>query len=188
MNFGTNIREFVSRKFLISLLVALFLISATVILGAWLGTYASESEARELWDVVEEQASEATWHSFFLHNLSLSLLTLIPFIGVGFMLFVMFNTGFILGAVSVVIFPGDRLTRLVLVLFAVFVFPGIAVALFEFGAYIILLGEVLHVTYLALTRSGAKQRLRKHFWKTMLIYIVMLLIGALVETALIIDQ
>lgn len=159
-----------------------------LVCGAWLGTHASESEAQELWNILDEQARETTWHDIFFHNLSLSLITLIPFIGVGFILFVMFSTGFVLGAVSIVILPGDPLIRLILVLFVTFLFPGFVVAFFEFGAYTVLLGEMLYITYLGLTKSGAKERLRKHFWKTLLIYVVMLLIGSLIETALILAQ
>ena len=185
MDLWANIRQYVSQKFLISLIIALIVTLVTVILGAWLGTHVSESEAKEIWNILDKQVREATWHDIFFHNLSLSVLTLIPFIGVGWMLFIMFNTGFFLGAISVVLLPGDPITRLILVLFVTFVFPGFVVAFFEFGAYILLMGEVFYVTYLALTRSGAKQRLRKHFWKTLLIYVVMLLIGALIEKALI---
>jgi len=188
LDFWISIREYLSRKFWISLIISLIVTQGAIVFGAWLGTHASESEAQELWNILDEQAREVTWHDIFFHNLSLSILTLIPFIGVGFMLFVMFSTGFVLGAVSVVILPGDSVTRLILVLFVTFLFPGFIIAFFEFGAYTLLLGEVLYITYLALTRSGAKERLRKHFWKTLLIYVVMLLIGALIETALILAQ
>ena len=184
MDFWTSIRQYISRRFLISLVIALVVIFVPLILGAWFGTHVSESEAEEISNIIEEQVGEATWYNIFLNNLILSLLTLVPFIGVGWMLFIMFNTGFILGAFSVTILPGDPITRLLVVLFVTFVL-GSVVAFFEFGAFILLLGEMLYVTYLALTRSGAKQRLRKHFWKTLLIYVVMLLIGALIEDALI---
>lgn len=188
MGFSSSIRQYLSRRFLISLIIALATILLVVTLGTWLGTHVPEDEAQEYWTILEAQAEEATWDVIFLNNLSLSLPTLIPFLGIGWVLFIMFNTGFFLGAVSVVIFPGDALTRLILVLFVIFLFPGFIVAFFEFGAYTLLLGEVFCVTYLALTRSGARERLKEHFWKTLLIYVVMLLIGALIEEALIMWQ
>jgi len=188
LGFSSSIRQYLSKKFLISLIIALATILLVVTLGTWLGTHVPEDEAQEYWTILESQAEEATWDAIFLNNLTLSLPTLIPFFGIGWILFIMLNTGFFLGAVSIVIFPGDTLTRLILVLFAIFLFPGFIVAFFEFGAYTLLLGEVFCVTYLALTRSGARERLKKHFWKTLLIYVVLLLIGAYVEEALILWQ
>lgn len=188
LDLSAGFGEYFSRKFVMSLLIALVVTVLAVAFGASLGIHVPESEAEEYWEILDEQVGETTWASIFLNNLSLSLLTLIPFLGIGIMLFIMFNTGFFLGAVSVVIIPADPLTRLLVVLFVTFLFPGIIVAFFEFGAYILLLGEVLYTTYLGLTKSGAKERLRTHFWKTLLIYTAMLLIGALVESVLIAAQ
>lgn len=98
------------------------------------------------------------------------------------MLFVTYNTGFFLGTFAQM-FGGDPVVRLLLALFALFVL-GLPVVLFEVGAYVLLFGESLYISYLALTRSGVRQRLRKHSWKTLLIYILMLFMGALIESAM----
>ena len=185
-----EIADYVSRKFIFSIIIAFSAIAAALLCGAWLGNQIPKSEAEEivadLEREIEQLASQTVFTrslAIFTNNFGLSLLTFVPFVGWGWMLFITYNTGFFLGAFARAL-GGDPVTRLLVVLLTVFVFPGLPVALFEFGAYILFFSESLYLSYLALTRSGAKQRLRRHSWKTLLIYLLMLFIGALIEAAI----
>ena len=188
-----EIADYMPRKFIISIIIAFSTIAATLLCGAWLGNQIPASEAEELASALEKEIEQLTSQTFFTqsltifsHNLGLSLLTFVSFVGWGWMLFVTYNTGFFLGTFAQTFIDADPITRLLLTLFAVFVFPGLPIAIFEFGAYILLFGESLYVSYLMLTCGrAAKERLRRYSWKTLLIYVVMLFIGALIEAALI---
>lgn len=172
------------------MVIAVSTMVATLMCGSWIGNRIPASEAEEIAATMEEEMGQLTSQTFFrralaifVHNLGLSLLTFVPFVGWGWMLFVTYNTGFFLGTFAQTL-GGDPITRLILTLLIVFILPGLPIALFEFGAYILLFGESLYVSYLALTKSGATQRLRKHSWKTLLIYVAMLFTGALIESVI----
>jgi len=183
--------DYVSRKFMFSIIIAFSLIAATLLFGAWLGNQIPENEAKEFAATMEDEIEQLTSQpvftrslSIFTNNFGLSLPTFVPFVGWGWMLFVTYITGFFLGTFAQTL-GGDPVVRLLLTLLAVFVFPGLPVALLEFSAYILIFSESLYLSYLALTRTGARQRLTSHSWKTLLIYILLLLVGALVESAMI---
>jgi len=185
-----EIADYLPRKFLFSIIIAFSAIVAVLLLGAWLGNQIPASEAEEIVAIMEEEIEQLTSQTvfmcslaIFINNFGLSLLTFVPFVGWSWMLFITYNTGFFLGTFAQTL-GGDPVIRLLLTLFVVFVFPGLPVALLEFGAYILLFSESLYLSYLALTKSGAKQRLRKHSWKTLLIYVLMLFVGALIESAM----
>jgi uncharacterized membrane protein SpoIIM required for sporulation len=185
-----KLADYLPRKFLFSIIIAFSAIAVALFCGAWLGNQIPASEAEKMVADLNEEIKDLPSQTFFMrslsifiHNLLVSLLTFAPFAGLGWMLFVTYNTGLFLGAFAQIL-GGDPVIRL-LTLLAVFVFVSLPFALFEFGAYILLFSESLYLSYLALTRSGAKQRLRKHSWKTLLIYVLMLFIGALIESAMI---
>jgi len=185
-----KLADYLSRKFIFSIIIAFSAIAVALLCGAWLGNQIPASEAEEIVAIMEEEIEQLTSQTvvmralaIFIHNLGLSLLTFVPFVGWGWMLLIIYNTGFFLGTLAQML-GGDPVIRLLLTLFVVFVFPGLPVALLELGAYILLFSESLYLSYLALTKSGAKQRLRKHSWKTLLIYVLMLFIGALIESAM----
>jgi uncharacterized membrane protein SpoIIM required for sporulation len=185
-----EIADYLPRKFLFSIIIAFSMLTVALLCGAWLGNQIPGTEAEEIAASMEEEIAQLTSQTVFMRSLSifinnsgLSLLSFVPFVGWGWILLITYNTGFFLGTFAQML-GGDPVIRLLLTLFVVFVFPGLPVALLEFGAYILLFGESLYVSYLALTRSGAKQRLRRHSWKTLLIYVVMLFVGAFIEAAM----
>jgi len=168
-----EIADYLPRKFLFSIIIAFSAIVAVLLLGAWLGNQIPASEAEEIVAIMEEEIEQLTSQTvfmcslaIFINNFGLSLLTFVPFVGWGWMLLIIYNTGFFLGTFAQML-GGDPVIRLLLTLF-----------------YILLFSESLYLSYLALTKSGAKQRLRKHSWKTLLIYVLMLFIGALIESAM----
>ena len=173
-----------------SIIIAFSAFMAALIYGACLGNQIPESEAEEFAAIMDSEIEQLTSQplfirasAIFINNFFLSLFTFVPFVGWAWMLFITYNTGFSLGVFAQTFFSGDPVIRLLLTFF-VLVFLGLPVVLFEVGAYILLFGESLYVSYLALTRSGARQRLRKHSWKTLLIYVLMLFVGALIESAM----
>lgn len=185
-----KVADYIPRKFLLSIVITFFALAAALFCGAWLGNLIPANMAEEIERDVDKEIHQLVSQPFFMralaifiHNFGLSVITLVPVGGCGWMLFVTFNTGFFLGVFAQML-GGDPVGRLLFTLLAVFVFPGLPVAFFEFGAYILLFSESLYVSYLALTRSGARQRLRGHSWKTLLIYVVMLLVGAFIESAM----
>ncbi|MFQ5758054.1 MAG: stage II sporulation protein M [Candidatus Bathyarchaeia archaeon] len=186
-----EIRDYLPREFIFSIVIAFIAFMAALIYGAWLGNQIPKSEAEEIAAIMDAEIEQLASQPFFIrasaifvHNLLRvhSWLTLVPIIGWIWMLFVTYNTGFVLGTFAQM-FGGDPVVRLLLALFALFVL-GLPVVLFEVGAYVLLFAESLYVSYLALTKSGVRQRLRRHSWKTLLIYVLMLLIGALIESAM----
>lgn len=184
--------DYMSRKFMFSIVIAFSVIVAALLCGAWIGNQIPTSEAEEIVAILEKEIEQLTSQpvfmralAIFINNFGLSLLTFVSFVGWGWMLFITYNTGFFLGTFAQTFFGGDPVIRLLLTLFVVFVFPGLPVALLEFGAYILLFGESLYVSYLMLTHGrAAKERLRRHSWKTLLIYAIMLFMGALIESAM----
>ena len=185
-----EIADYMSRKFMISIIIAFSAIAGALLFGAWLGNQIPASKVEEIVATLRKEIEQLTTQTVFMralaiftHNFGLSLLAFVPFVGWGWMLLITYNTGFFLGTFAQTL-GGDPVIRLLLTLLVVFIFPGLPVALFEFGAYILLFSESLYVSYLALTRSGARQRLTRHSWKTLLIYVVMLFIGALIEAVM----
>lgn len=180
-----EIADYMSRKFIFSIIIAFSAIVATLLCGAWLGNQIPASDAEDIVATMETEIEQLTSQTVFMrslaiftHNFGLSLPTFMPFVGWGWMLFVTYNTGFFLGA-SAQMLGGDPIIRLLVVLFT------LPLAIFEFAAYILLFGESLYVSYLMLTRGrAAKERLRRHSWKTLLTYVLMLFTGALIESVM----
>ena len=56
---------------------------------------------------------------------------------------------------------------------------------FEISAYIFACAESLYVAYLAMNELGAVERIRTQSWKTGMLYVLLLLIGAITEAILI---
>lgn len=185
-----EIAGYLPREFTFSIIIALSALTVALLYGAWLGNQIPANEAEGIVESMDEEIEQLTSQTIFMralhifiNNFGLSLLTLAPFVGWGWMLLITYNTGFILGSFAQTL-PGDPIARLLLTLFVIFIFPGLPVALLEFGAYILLFGESIYLSYLALTRSGVRERLTRHSWKTLLIYVAMLFVGAMIESVM----
>lgn len=111
----------------------------------------------------------------FLNNLMASAPLLIPFIGIFLFLATWINTAHIIGLLSLAygINPISYILALA------------ALASPEFLAYSLLLAENIYLVLLAASRKGASTRLLTQSWKTVILYILLLFIGAVTEMMLI---
>ncbi len=110
--------------------------------------------------------------SFFLNNLQVSSVLFIPIGGLFYFFMGVLNTGQIVGllAASIKMNP--------LLYIAEISFP---VGIIEFVAYAILAAEISYLTILAIDRSGAKQRLITQTWKSVLLWLALLGLAAVLE-------
>jgi len=158
-----------------SLLLSFTLIFA-VTLQASITAYetASPAEAQQTIHRIEEERAEATAASIFLNNLQASSTLFIPIIGVFPFLFVMYNTGWIIGELSLAygVYPSTVVSNLFVVNFT------------EILAYTILMAENVYISFLTLTRSGATTRLPNSI-KSIFLYFLLLFIASIVEVNLI---
>ncbi len=99
-----EIADYMPREFVFSIIIAFSAIVAALLLGAWLGNQIPASEAEKMVTNLDEEIKDLTSQTFFMrslaiftHNLLLSLLTFAPFAGLGWMLFVTYNTGLFFG-------------------------------------------------------------------------------------------
>jgi uncharacterized membrane protein SpoIIM required for sporulation len=114
--------------------------------------------------------------SIFLSNFLVSAYLIIPALGLVSFLFVLYNTGQVFGLLAA--YAGvDPFVYLLA--------TAIPVGILEVAAYAVLGGEGLYLLVLGVGRNGAIQRLKKHSWKSFLLYLVLLFTAAIVEAALI---
>jgi len=135
-----------------------------------------EALANQTEQNIEQQRLRLTFFSIFVNNISASFYLVTPFISLVFFLIVLFNTGQVIGllAAATGIPPFTYILRI-----------SIPVAFLEILAYTILASESAYLGALAITRSGAKERLKHQSWKSWTLYLVLLLIAAIVEAYLI---
>lgn len=124
---------------------------------------------------IETRRPRNTATSIFINNFVLTVPLVAPLIGIVPFLVVWHNTGVVVGLLSKAygVHPVNYVLSLA-------VLGGI-----EILAYTFALAENVYVSTLALTRSGAKQRIIMDSWRTAILYLVFLLVGAIVEVILI---
>ena len=165
-----------TRGFFISLVVSfLFLVGFLFAVSYRTYVTASLEEANQTYNYIEQQRASATLQSILINNLMVSLPLLIPMVGLVPFLYVWYNTGTVIGLLSLAYHIPPTIYVLELTVLA---FP-------EFLSYTFLFAENLYVSYLALTRSSPKQRIVKHSWKSIIIYIFLLALSAGLEAAMI---
>ena len=130
----------------------------------------SPAEAQQTLQKIEEERATATAASIFMNNLIASSTLFIPIIGVFPFLFVIYNTGWIIGSMSLAygIYPFTVVSNLFVVNFT------------EILAYSILMAENVYMSFLTLTRSGATERLPNSI-KSILLYFILLFMASLLE-------
>lgn len=160
-------------RFKIAILIAILLISLAFSMGFFKGRNASLSDIEEVEKMIK--GLEKTPLFIFSNNFLIASATLIPFIGIPLHLFVQFNTGYAIGALTHSITP-NNLSNFFIIFFLI-INP---VFILEYSAYTITLGESINLTTLSIKRSGFKSRLKSSF-KILLIAAILLFIGALIE-------
>jgi hypothetical protein len=121
---------------------------------------------------IEVQRETLTVPSVFLNNLSLSLYLLVPLCGLIPFFYIWYNTAKVIGLLALA-YQIPPITYVLLLTFLVF---------FEFAAYATLMAENIYLIFLLLSRSGkASERLRESSWKSFILYLILLLLGAITE-------
>ena len=136
------------------------------------GEQITVEEAQQILMEIENEVGNFTALNFFSHNLQIALISFIPIIGSVWMLFVQYNTGYIIGVFAKAF--GLNFFSLTLLIL------GSPTGLLEYCAYILTLSESFIIVYFAVKKK-ARMRLSKQTWKTLLIVIGFLLIGGIVE-------
>ncbi|MCS7117067.1 MAG: stage II sporulation protein M [Nitrososphaerota archaeon] len=161
-------------RFKVAILIAILLIFISFSLGFFRGQDASLEDIKEIERTIK--GLEKTPSFIFFNNFLIASATLIPLIGIFLHLFVQFNTGYVIGALTSSINFSDSFLILTFVISPVFIL--------EYSAYTITLGESINLTTLSLRRAGFRSRLKMSL-KILLIAAILLFIGALVESYLI---
>lgn len=164
-----------SKPFIYTLIVSAIIVFVSLTYGASRGNQVEIEVANQTLAEVETMASESTWFSLFINNVSIALMTFIPLIGAVWMIFLQYNTGWYLGAMAKA-FNVDYIMATSIILTSI-------VGLIEYPAYIIALGESMFLVYSAAKRE-AKERLIQHSWKSIIIVVSLLFIGGVVEAFL----
>ncbi len=165
-----------TRGFALTLIAAfLFLVGFIFVSANQAYLTASPEVANQTRRQVEAERQTLTFQAIFLNNLLVSIALVVPAIGVFPFLIVWHSTGQTIGLLSKAYGapPSSYILNL-----TVLGFP-------EICAYSFLLSENIYFTLLVIFRGGGKERLFKCSWKSLLIYLTLLIIGAATETMLI---
>jgi len=158
-----------------SLLTAFFLISFILLQGAVTAYHTSTiSQAQQTFNQILAERETLTAYAIFANNLYASWTLIVPIVGIFPFLIVMYNTGWIIGELSLAagVYPTIIVWNLITTMFL------------EILAYTIMLGENIYLSFLILTRGGAKDRL-SYALLSLILYVLLLFIAAGVEIALI---
>ncbi len=164
-----------SKPFIYTLIVSAIAIFVSLTYGASRGNQVEIEVADQIETEIRTMASESTWFSIFLNNVSIALMTFIPLMGAVWMIFVQYNTGWYLGAMAKA-YNVDYIVAVSAILTNI-------VGLIEYFASIIALGESLFLVYSAIQREF-KERLIQHSWKSIVIVVSLFFIGGVIEALL----
>ncbi len=167
--------EYLTRGFTFTLIIMFFYLVGFLFVSANQSYLSASPEvANQTRQQIEQERQTITFQAILLNNLLVTISLLIPAIGLLPFLIVWYNTGQVIGLLSLAYStpPSSYILNL-----TILAFPEIA-------AYSILSAENIYVTFLALTRTGAKQRITQHSWKSFIIYLVLLFIGAISEAVM----
>ena len=136
---------------------------------------AGGAEANQTSQNIQQVRQTATGLNIFTHNFETSIWVIIP---LGFIAFfaVIWNTGQTIGRLAFTT-GYNPLAYLEAISFPV--------GLIEMSAYTILAAESLYLTYLWFTGKKVKERLLHDTWKSIILYVAVLLVVAYLEAALI---
>ena len=175
-----RLSRWVSRGFLCAVIIIFVAIYATMYFSSVLAYHSSFSPAgaaaaNQTSQNVQQIRQTVTWLSIFIHNFEASVWMIIPIGFAGFFV-VIWNTGQTIGrlAYTTGYTPLAYLWGIT-----------VPVGLIEMSAYTVLAAESLYLTYLWFKGKNVKERLLRDSWKSVILYIALLLIAAYVEAALI---
>jgi len=171
-----NNDTYFSKNFICTFIISAIIILSTLLLSSFVGFNASPEDAQQIASEIENLIATTTWTDIFLNNFLLTLVTFTPAFGIFFAVYVQFNTGYAFGALAQNYHVNNlQITLLTLVT---------PVGILEYSAYILALAESIILVY-SIYKKELKKRLVTHTWKTLTAVALLLLIGAVVEAALI---
>lgn len=163
---------YLSKGFMLALIFSfVFLVGAFYVFGNHAYLTATFDQANQTRQQIETERQTVTAQAIFINNLRVSISLFVPAIGIVPFAIVWSNTAVIVGLLAKAygISPATYVLSL-----TVLAFPEIA-------GYTFALAENIYVTILALSKTGAKERIVTHSWKTFIIYLFLLIIGAITE-------
>jgi len=158
-----------------SLLIAFFIIF-TVMLQSSVTAYRTVTvdQAQQTFNQMVSERETLTAMDIFINNVLATWTLIVPIIGIFPFIVVMYNTGWVIGELSLVynIYPSIVLQNLIVVGFT------------EILAYVIMLGENIYFSVLTLTGNGARERL-PYVALSVILYLTLLFIGSILEISMI---
>jgi len=167
---------YMSRGFMLCLIFSFILLVGILYVSASQAyVYGSVEEANQIRELIETERQEVSAQSIFFNNLLISSLMIVPAVGLAPFLIAWHNTGRIIGLLSLAygVPPSTYISNLI-----VLAFP-------ELLSYTVLFAENIYVTVLALFKAGAKQRITAQSWKSLILYLILLYIGAVTEVMMV---
>jgi uncharacterized membrane protein SpoIIM required for sporulation len=174
-----------ARGFVIAIVISLVAMLGSALLWAnYAMLTATSTQATHAYQLIKSERQTATWLGIFLNNLRASWYLVVPAFGLVLFFYIWYNTATILGFESAHYFANASIGARALDT-SIIVLLILGLGVLEISAYIFACAENLYVTYLAVNRLGAGERIKKQSWKTWIIYVVLLLVAAIVEAILI---
>jgi len=164
--------KYFSKAFIICLAITTISIFSTLLYGSSQGNLVTMEQANATKTEIEQLASTITWDLIFINNLQIVLITIVPVLGLGWMVYVQYSTGYVIGELAKAYSINHVLLTVLLI--------SDVVGLVEYIAYIFAMAESMIIVYSIYTRE-IKERLMKHTWKTLLLVFGLLFLGSLLE-------
>jgi uncharacterized membrane protein SpoIIM required for sporulation len=168
--------SYLSRSFLITLAVAFtFLVISLAVVANSTYQTATMQEANQTLQQIQTERETTTAGKIFLNNLLVSFPLVIPAVGLFPFIIAWINTGQTIGLLSLA--TGIPPTPYVLNI--------VTLAFSEILAYTVLMSENLLLSYKILTKTEATARLKTQTLKSIIIYMALLILGAITEALMI---
>ena len=168
--------SYLSRSFLITLVATFtFLVISLAVVANSTSRTATMQEANQTLQQIQTERETTTAGKIFLNNLFVSFPLMIPAVGLFPFILVWINTGQTIGLLSLAtgIPPTEYVLNIVTLAFP------------EILAYTVLMSENLLLAYKILTKTGATARLKTQTLKSIIIYVALLVLGAITEALMI---
>ena len=167
---------YITRGFANAIIISVVVLLGTALIWAnYAMVTATPTQGANAYNTVGSERQTATWQGIFLNNVRASWYMFVPAFGPAVFLIPWYNTATIIGFECA--YQNVNASIFILLTFAL--------VPFEISAYIFAFAESLYLAYLAVKNLGAGERIKKQSWITMILYVLLLLIGAITEAFLI---
>ena len=167
---------FLSRRYILVVVLVFFIMAlATWAIAQETYMTTTPTAANQTQSQIDNLRQTVTPLSIFINNFLVSILAIVPLGGLIFFGRVMINTGVTIGQLAY----NNHISPIVYVINIY-----IPVGTIENLAYAVVLAEGIFLLY-ALAKGNIVERLRTQTWKSLVLYLVLLTVAAIVEWALI---